>query len=445
MSRGSFSKVENTCKLKLHIPTEEINDVCRELGNNYEISGIIHCNDADKFNNISKNKGDADSVFTPNDIINFHTHPVSAYNAGETVWGWPSGEDVRETIKFALAGNKAHLVFTVEGLYTIQVSPCKLKKIKELLNDTEIGILIFMIEEYFKTTHNFRGVDEVNSLAKKGIMITPYSFIDFINNFKLSSLLSKESKSFEKLTTDDFSTVGHTGIHSDENNNKSKYSGLNQQKFSKIPREGFPEVDDDHIITNPAKKYIDKDALSELRRIGKFGEESDVKKVKQSVSDLVSQFEKIVKKFDEKPCEISWNSKNPDAWFFVNFFPSNWYINGKYKNEKNYKSKSITPNKADLNYIVLNHEPFIRIFSNQKEGCSMKSIAEKNNFKRGNTLFTKKFNFGKPVVVNLTNEELNRLSMEFGKKNLDKKLAKILKKMGKTPEQIQNFMEYIKN
>ena len=136
-----------SCNLRLNIPTDKIKQINKDLFKNYEISGIINCDNNNKVNSITKNKGDADSVYTPNHVINYHTHPISAYNEGETVWGWPSGEDIRETIKFALAGNKAHLVFTVEGIYSIQVSPCKLKKMKSLLNSEERGILIFLIEE----------------------------------------------------------------------------------------------------------------------------------------------------------------------------------------------------------------------------------------------------------------------------------------------------------
>ena len=62
-----------------------------------------------------------------------------------------------------------------------------IKKIKELLNDVERGVLIFLIEEYFKTTHDFRCVDELNSLTERNININPYSFIDFANTFDISN------------------------------------------------------------------------------------------------------------------------------------------------------------------------------------------------------------------------------------------------------------------
>jgi hypothetical protein len=92
----------NSCKLKLNIPLDLVNEVNKDLDKDHEISGVIYCDGNDKVIGINKTKGDSDSVYTPNNVINFHTHPISAYNNGDTVWGWPSGEDIRETIKFAL-------------------------------------------------------------------------------------------------------------------------------------------------------------------------------------------------------------------------------------------------------------------------------------------------------------------------------------------------------
>ena len=142
-----ISEFPNKCKLKLHIPLKKVvNSVFNKLTDRVEYSGILICDENNRVCKLDLNKGEAESVFTPNNVINFHTHPISAYNGGKTVWGWPSGEDIRETIKFALAKNKAHLVFTVEGLYTIQISPCKLA-ILQKLTSSERGIAIFVIEE----------------------------------------------------------------------------------------------------------------------------------------------------------------------------------------------------------------------------------------------------------------------------------------------------------
>lgn len=118
----------NSCQLKFDIPVNLVNTLNQKLKLEDEVAGVIYFDNNDNVIDVSTTKGDAESVYTPNNVINYHTHPANAYNQGETVWGWPSGEDIRESIKFALAGNKAHTVFSVEGVYTIQISPCKIKK-----------------------------------------------------------------------------------------------------------------------------------------------------------------------------------------------------------------------------------------------------------------------------------------------------------------------------
>jgi len=372
----SISKIDNTCKLKLHIPLEKIIDtVFLQLDKKYEVAGTIYCDNSNNPVHVDINKGDAESVYTPNNVINFHTHPISAYNNGGTVWGWPSGEDMRETIKFGLAGNKAHLVFTVEGLYTIQVNPCKLKKMKETLNSEERGILIFMIEEYFKTTHNFRGVEEVNGLAKNNIFITPYSFIDFANSFNLNNLICNTTQIHKKTECMDISKVGHTGIHSEENNNIMKYAGLKNELFNKIPNMGFPEVEKGYIHTLPTNKHLVDSDLEDIRLINDFGKEDYFPK--ESKKEIIKKYKQISQYLDGNKCTSTWNNSNANKWFFINFFPSIYYVKKGYLNGHKY----ITPSYKLMKVVRLNHEPFIRIFSNQKEGCTVTSITKKNNFK----------------------------------------------------------------
>ena len=348
-----------------------VNDINKELVKNHEISGIILCNDSNQVVGVNKTKGNADSVYTPNNVINFHTHPISAYNNGKTVWGWPSGEDIRETIKFALAGNKAHLVFSVEGLYTIQVSPCKIRKIKELLDDRERGILIFIIEEYFKTTHNFRGVDDVNKLATKNIFINPYSYVDFVNTFDLVNLLNAKKFVHTSVLTEHTKNIGHTGIHGE--NNIEKYS-FGDSTFSRIPNIGFPDINGHKIENQCLKDYIKKEDLKEIRKISTKGDEDSVKI--KDINEVIDKLHKIFEDFDSKQCEIAWNN-HKNAWFFVNFFPSNNYREHDYIRNNIF----ITPVKNIP--VTTDVQPFIRIFSNKKEGCTVNQIGQANKFKIG--------------------------------------------------------------
>ncbi len=383
-NREYISTTPNTCKLKLHIPLGVINNVFKDLSENYEISGVINFNGQDKVTNASKNKGSSDSVFTPNNVINFHTHPISAYRNASTTWGWPSGEDIRETIKFVLGGNKAHLVFTVEGLYTIQVNPCKIKKMKEKLTDVERGTLIFLIEEYFKSTHNFRGVDEVNQMDSVGNTISPYSYVHFVNTFDLGNLITQKTVEHSKLPRESILKVGHTGIHhmGEDVDNAARYCANKSETFSKLPNNGFPEIEENTVTTTPIKKYISPEDCEEIDSIGTNGKE--VSMFKKKVADLDKTLKTILRKFDSSPCTSTWNNKS-GSWFFINFFPSNQYPR---------MTKELT-RPANGMEIKLLHEPFIRIFSDKKEGCTIEHIAHTNKFSMGNINKISKFGSNK--------------------------------------------------
>jgi hypothetical protein len=414
---GYYNQTIHKCILKLHLPLALINKIYKNLYNKNEVSGVFYVDNNDNVIDADTNEGDHGSVYTPNTVINYHTHPINAYREGKTACGWPSGEDFRETLKFALNGNKAHLVFTVEGLYTIQVSPCKIKKIKELLNDTERGILIFLIEEYFKTTHDFRCVDELNNLAEGNININPYSFIDFANTFDIANLLANKKATFKKPKDLLISKTGHTGIHSDKN--IKQYSGLDKSfSFSKIPNMGFPSVEDDYIKTTPASSFLKKDDLENLRKIDTNGNEETLNK--NNIAELVKKLEEIADQFDTVPCNIEWNS-NPNAWFFVNFFPTQHFLNESHKKNGKY----VMP-KMDTTELFLKNEPFIRIFSNSKTGCKITKIAKTHNFKSGASAATgsafnmgkrfsmgnavkRKSTFGKVNEINFINKEIRFL------------------------------------
>jgi hypothetical protein len=345
------------CNIKLDIPIDLINQITPELKQKYEISGVINCNSTNKVVGFSKNKGDKDSVYTPNHVINFHTHPISAYNEGNTVWGWPSGEDIRETIKFALAGNKAHIVFTVEGLYVIQVNSCKLNKLKTILDSVERGILVFIIEEYFKCTHNFRCIDEIAKLENK---ITPESYIRYINNFDLERLITKKN---------------------DTNN------------FGNIPGFGFPEIQNNKIKNTQLKEYLKNSDLSDLMVINANGKETGSSKI--SITQLYKKIDEVYKKLGISKCTNIWNNK-PNSWFYVNFFPSEYYSSNMFLNQhKNFK----TPNINDSNYLTITETPYIKIFSNSSDGCTMGQISKINNFKIGNNSTNNITTFGNLTIT----------------------------------------------
>jgi hypothetical protein len=402
---GYYNKTVHECVLKLHLPLEIINDIYKNLYNKNEVSGVFYVDENDKITHADKNEGDTSSVYTPNNVINYHTHPINAYREGKTSYGSPSGEDYRETLKFALSGNKAHLVFTIEGLYTIQVSPCKIKKMKELLNDEERGVLIFLIEEYFKTTHDFRCVDELNDLSSKQINITPYSFVDFANTYDIPNLLCSKKSVFKKPNNVPINKTGHSGIHSSKNS--KLYAGIDTfSEFSRIPNMGFPSITGDYITNTPLKSFIKDSDFESLRSINKMGEESNLDK--SDVNEITKILESIAKKFNSVPCAIEWNS-NPNAWFFVNFFPTQHYINNVHKR----KNKYVMP-ETSTKQLYITHEPFIRIFSNNATGCTVSKIAKTHNFN-----MNKKFIYNSNIPRNSTFGK-NKLQLRYDIKYLKK-------------------------
>jgi hypothetical protein len=149
--------------------------------------------------------GKKDSVYSPNAILNYHTHPISCYLQEGTVLGYLSGEDIRETLVFGLMGSIGHVVLTVEGTYMLQVSPCILENLIKLGNhldhtkcpapirkkglsyvDFMRGVIILVIEMYFRSAHVFRS-RSYNRYRK----ISPADYVEYVEAFRLNHIFAK--------------------------------------------------------------------------------------------------------------------------------------------------------------------------------------------------------------------------------------------------------------
>lgn len=126
-----------------------------------EIAGVLLFTDSDKCKEgvcdktstkFRINNGNGASVYTPRGIINFHTHPESAYLGEKAYYGWPSGEDMGQCINFARSGTLIHIVFTLEGAYII--------KINKILDKQDTKKMV----DIFKTTHVYRLEDQRTQL-----------------------------------------------------------------------------------------------------------------------------------------------------------------------------------------------------------------------------------------------------------------------------------------
>lgn len=65
--------------------------------------------------------------------ISFHTHPNMAYKKLACVLGPPSVPDYKVAFQRCLLGETAHLVFTVEGMYTIRLGESPLRFFRDLV------------------------------------------------------------------------------------------------------------------------------------------------------------------------------------------------------------------------------------------------------------------------------------------------------------------------
>lgn len=184
---------------------------------------------------IKTNEGSADTVSAPRAIVNYHSHPASCYIAEKTYYGWPSGEDLRETVVFGLTGSACHIIPSVEGTYKMQPNPCvlidminlqeseDLKKFKVKTSDLLRGVIIFCIENYFKITHGYRLISyfnksshKISNVLKKSYnkpILSPNDFIEFVNNVEFNHF-DKELVDYlyDYCKNDDIDLLSENGV-----------------------------------------------------------------------------------------------------------------------------------------------------------------------------------------------------------------------------------------
>jgi len=190
-------QIEN-CKISKKVPWvlryKDIKRIYPLLQNNYESSGILKFEQSNVgtpnkmvTSNVKSseiNKGGRNTVYTPMGVSVFHVHPYQCYLDEKVVWGWPSGEDIAQTITWALRGNLIHCVFSVEGIYSIEINPCFNKFMKKLTS-FQRGLIITWIEVIGKSTHGLRTL-RINKKSP----LTPSDWIRFVNNITIN----KDSK-----------------------------------------------------------------------------------------------------------------------------------------------------------------------------------------------------------------------------------------------------------
>tara|TARA_Y100001973_G_scaffold100906_1_gene162912 strand:+ start:752 stop:1477 length:726 start_codon:yes stop_codon:yes gene_type:complete len=171
----------------------------------YEIAGKLLFKDEEtckkdicnkKSTDFKINVGNEDSVATPHGIVNFHTHPDQCYIDANTIYGWPSGEDIYQCISFAKRDNLIHIVFTKEGAYII--------KVNKIITNPEAK----MVENILKHTHQYRSPNPLKqnelftdmiSILKLRKQSNPVkTWINLVNNLSLKNIYTLYNHKFRK-------------------------------------------------------------------------------------------------------------------------------------------------------------------------------------------------------------------------------------------------------
>jgi hypothetical protein len=199
--------IDNTTVVEWTLDPNHVEEMYTYLYDNVEHGGEVLLDTTTKksYKVVRSSKGKTDSVDAPDSIVNWHSHPINCYNNEKTVWGWPSGEDMRETLVYGLRGSACHIVPSVEGTYTMQPNPCIISgliNIDNTVNPDDYpelnkhknwgnflrGFIVATIEIYFRSTHVFRTTDYM----KKYQDVSAHDFVDFANIFKLENIFSKQ-------------------------------------------------------------------------------------------------------------------------------------------------------------------------------------------------------------------------------------------------------------
>ena len=164
------SKYSSSCTIKTSLTKKTIEKLKHLVHNvKHEVGGmlypthisrtgdenIVHVLDIRKVNH-----GESRTVSVDQSLYNFHTHPSSEYK--NIKYAWPSSNDVKGFSRLYSNHSILHFVSTVEGLYTIGVSPrCTLQKDRDEVNQNK-----YNFDKYRNTLSPSQYVKKVNKVKQ---------------------------------------------------------------------------------------------------------------------------------------------------------------------------------------------------------------------------------------------------------------------------------------
>jgi hypothetical protein len=260
-----------------------------ELKNNEMLSSLLKLK-----------SGDSSSVESIPSLVNMHTHNLPNYLEEKCIFASPSGEDMRECIRMGLKGNLCHLVFSLEGTYVIQVNPCYLDILRKSIrlsdsikDNVARGVIVHLIECYFRSTHGHRTVEHNKKMEKKNGICYPDDWIKFANEFKFSNFFEKHKNNCSLL----------------------------------LPCNGIPSFKNKNTIS--AMKYF-RENLDEQFELSVNGNVRSGGTQNAVIDILENHFQSIIDMFDKGCSSDSTYSWKKGQFFYTQFFPNKFKVNDKF-------------------------------------------------------------------------------------------------------------------
>ena len=184
---------------------------------NYEYGGIMGVKSINENNYIlglaaiTKGSEKDFEVKTPNYYITWHTHPFICYVKNLCYIGWPSGTDMGLIVSGYETGQIAHVLFSNEGTYVLQLSP-QMMEFMRAMEPACVQNLDILIKYYFEDLEHFRkaryDTERIRCLEKTSdIRCLTYNttqkhlsinnILTIINTFTLTDLLTSKTDNKE--------------------------------------------------------------------------------------------------------------------------------------------------------------------------------------------------------------------------------------------------------
>lgn len=162
-----------------------------------EVSGAVLFDSAthEAVDYVNNEHGEKDSVnikVQDDQVLSFHTHPVTAYRQAHCVYGHPSSDDLSEYINLAVnRGLVNHAVFSVEGVYLVQVSR---RFVRFARNECDEGRVKKMQRNVYDEFHPYHGKRTFSHVSKHGY--EPGDFIRAVNDYEFTDERGHPGKMF---------------------------------------------------------------------------------------------------------------------------------------------------------------------------------------------------------------------------------------------------------